>query len=97
MFNFLVGSHKSYESLKNSKIEHNFYWYIYCYPKQKTKYHRYTIISEYVLMKTTSEETVNEWKTVAFNLFQENRKSVSHNHESDDTRDVDYFNNYQNR
>lgn len=97
IFNFLDGKHKSYESLKNSRIEHNFYWYIYCYPKLKTKNHRYTILSEYVLIQTTTENTVSEWKAVVFDLFQESRKNVSHKNDSDDVRDVDYFNSYQNR
>lgn len=104
---FMEQSVVDYNYLKNNSIKHTFQWYIYCKPskskknsvfmKTNNKYHSYSIISESVLILTTNESLILEWKDLCLNLFKQSRCKIMKNHISDDNCDVDYLNNYQNR
>jgi hypothetical protein len=95
---FMNENDKSYDNFKSCFNDHSFYWYVYCDDnKKKSKNHRYTMISEYVITLITNEKIVNDWKIIAYKNFIDSRMKLSKQIESDDVRDIDYLNNYQNR
>jgi hypothetical protein len=92
------GNDKSYDYFKSCLSDYSFHWYVYSDDiKKKSKSHRYSMISEHVVRLMTNEKMVHDWKKEAFENFTESRKKVAQQIESDDVRDVDYLNNYQNR